>query len=292
MFTPRTARALGLALSVFFLSAGLTSLTVVAQEKKDEKKDEKKKAKSKIKITVPQDDADLLIEGKATKPPKDNPTVREFETPELEAGKLYEYTFSVTWRPNNYTTLTRTKSLEFKGGDNIDADMTKADPKNPDKAVIRWVPTPDDIVEEMMKLGNVGKDDVVYEPGPGDGRMLIAAVKKGAKKGVGIEIDPKKAEEAKENVKKAKLDKEITIIEGDALKDRDYSEATVVLLYMGNEFNNLLRPILEKQLKPGSRIISHRFVLGDWAPDKTVKVTGADGDEYTLHVWTVKEKKK
>ena len=143
-----------------------------------------------------------------------------------------------------------------------------------------------------MKLGDVKKGDIVYEPGPGDGRMLIAAVKKGAEKGVGIELDPKKAEEARENVKKAKLDKQITIIEGDALKDRDYSEATVVLLYMGNEFNNLLRPILEKQLKPGTRIVSHRFVLGDWMPDKTIKVTGEDGDEYKLHLWTVKEKKK
>ena len=116
-------------------------------------------------------------------------------------------------------------------------------------------------------------------------------VKKGAEKGVGIEIDPKKVVESKENVKKAGFEKQITIIEGDALKDRDYSEATVVLLYMGNEFDNLLRPILEKQLKPGSRIVSHRFVMGDWAPDKTITVTGLDGDEYKLHLWTVKEKK-
>jgi predicted RNA methylase len=143
----------------------------------------------------------------------------------------------------------------------------------------------------MMKLGKVGKDDVVYEPGPGDGRMLIASVKKGAKKGVGIELDPKKAEEARENIKKAGLDKQITVVEGDALKDRDYSEATVVLLYMGNEFNELLRPILEKQLKPGSRIISHRFVMGDWKPDQTKTITGADGDEYLIHLWTVGEKK-
>jgi len=296
MFTPRTARAFALALSAFFLSAGLVSLAVAQPDKKDEKKDakkdEKKLTKSKIKITVPADDAELLIEGKTTKLPKENPTIREFDTPDVEAGKPYEYDFAVTWRPNNYTVLTRTKKIEFKGGEDIDVDLTKADPKVPDKAVIRWVPTPDDIVEEMLKLGKVGKDDVVYEPGPGDARMLIAAVKKGAKKGVGIELDPKKAEESKENVKKAKLEDKITIIEGDALKDRDYSEATVVLLYMGNEFNALLRPILEKQLKPGSRIISHRFIIGDWAPDKTIKVTGADGDEYTLHVWTVKEKEK
>ena len=290
MFTCHTARAFGLALSVLFLSAGLTALSVKAQpDEKDEKKDEKKKAKSKLKITVPQDDAELLIEGKNTKP---SGTTREFETPDLEIGKLYEYSFSVTWRPNNYTVLTRTKSIEFKGGDDISADLTKADPKNPDKAVIRWVPTPDDIVAEMIKLGKVGQNDVVYEPGPGDGRVLIASIKAGAKKAVGIELDPKKVEEAKENVKKAKLEDKITVIEGDALKDRDYSEATVVMLYMGNEFNNLLRPILEKQLKPGTRIVSHRFVLGDWAPDKTIKVTGADGDEYTLHLWTVKDKKK
>lgn len=281
MVAVRTARTLGLALALCCFTGAFAG-TGTAQEKKAEK------AKSKLKITVPQDDAELQIEGKNTKP---TGTVREFETPDLDVGKSYEYTFSVTWRPNNYTVLTRTKSVEFKGGTDINVDLTKADSKAPDKAVIRWVPTPDDIVDEMLKLGGVKDGDVVYEPGPGDGRMLIAAVKKGAKKGVGIEIDPKKAAEATENVKKAKLDDKIKIIEGDALKDRDYSEATVVLLYMGNEFNALLRPVLEKQLKPGTRIISHRFTMGDWAPDKTIDVKGADGDEYKLHLWTVKEKK-
>jgi uncharacterized protein (TIGR03000 family) len=284
MFVVRTARVFGLAAALCFLSGAFAG-TTTAQEKKAA---DGKKVKSKLKITVPQEDAELQIEGKATKP---SGVVREFETPDVESGKKYEYSFSVTWRPNNYTVLTRTKSIDFTGGDDIAVDLTKADPKNPDKAVIRWVPTPDDIVDEMLKLGNVKDGDIVYEPGPGDGRMLIAAVKKGAKKGVGIELDPKKAAEATENVKKAKLDKQITIIEGDALKDRDYSEATVVLLYMGNEFNALLRPVLEKQLKPGTRIVSHRFTFGDWAPDKTITVTGQDGDEYKLHLWTVKEKK-
>jgi uncharacterized protein (TIGR03000 family) len=284
MFVVRTARVFGLAVALCFLSGAFAG-TTAAQEKKPA---DAKKVKSKLKITVPQEDAELQIMGKATKP---TGVVREFETPEVEQGKAYEYDFSVTWRPNNYTTLTRTKVIEFKGGDDIAVDLTKADPKNPDKAVIRWVPTPDDIVDEMLKLGNVKDGDIVYEPGPGDGRMLIAAVKKGAKKGVGIEIDEKKAAEATEAVKKAKLEKQITIITGDALKDRDYSEATVILLYMGNEFNSLLRPILEKQLKPGTRIISHRFVMGDWAPDKTITVTGQDGDEYKLHLWTVKDKK-
>jgi uncharacterized protein (TIGR03000 family) len=281
MFAVRITRVFGLALALAFLSGGLTG----AQDK--DKKDVKK-AKAKLKITVPQDDAELQIEGKATKP---TGVTREFETPELEVGKAYEYSFSVTWRPNNYTTLTRTKNIEFKGGDDISVDLTKPDAKNPDKAVVRWVPTPDDIVEEMLKLGGVKDGDVVYEPGPGDARMLIAAVKKGAKKGVGVELDAKKAEEAKENVKKAKLEEKIEIRTGDALKVDDYGNATVVLLYMGNEFNNLLRPLLEKQLKPGTRIVSHRFVMGDWAPDKTITVTGQDGDEYKIHLWTVKEKK-
>jgi uncharacterized protein (TIGR03000 family) len=292
MFAPRTLRFAAFAAAAF-AAATLTSAPGLGQKKEEppkkaeEKKADAKKAKSKLKITVPQDDAELKIENKDTKP---TGAVREFETPEIDAGKLYEYSFSVTWRPNNYTVLTRTKNVEFKGGDDIVVDLTKVDPKNPDKAVVRWVPTPDDIVDEMIKMAKITKDDVVYEPGPGDAKVLIAAAKAGAKKGVGIEIDAKKAAEATMKVKDAKLDKVITIIEGDALKDRDYSEATVVFLYMGNEFNNLLRPILEKQLKPGTRIVSHRFLLGDWKPDETKKVTGQDGDEYLLHIWTVKKK--
>ncbi len=302
MLTLRHARLAGfaaLAVAAAELSGVFTPATAQDKDTKKDAPDAKKdapaagkKVKSKIKITVPYDDAELKIEGKDTKTPEKNPAVREFETPDIDPGKLYEYTFSATWRPNNYTVLTRSKTVEFKGGEDVIADLTKVDPKTPDKAVIRWVPTPDDIVAEMMKLGKVKEGDVAYEPGPGDGRVLIAAVKGGAKKAVGIELDPKKAEEAKANVKAAKLDSKITIIEGDALKDRDYSEASIVFLYMGNEFNNLLKPILEKQLKPGTRIVSHRFILGDWAPDQSITVTGADGDEYRLHLWVVKDPKE
>ena len=163
------------------------------------------------------------------------------------------------------------------------------DDRTPD---VVYVPTPNDVVAKMLETAGVKKGDVVYDLGCGDGRIVVTAAKRFGCRGVGFEIHPGRFQLAKENVKKAKLEKEITIIEGDALKDRDYSEATVVLLYMGNEFNALLKPVLEKQLKPGTRIISHRFVIGDWAPDKTIKVTGQDGDEYTLHLWTVKEKKK
>ena len=288
MFAARTAFMVGLALVCCFLAGGFTGVGN-AQDKKDEKKDEKKKVVSKIKITVPHENSELTIEKMLMPMPKVPSTVREYQTPDLEPDKKYEYFFSVVWNPNNYTTMTRTKNVEFKAGEDVVVDLTKEDLKN-DKAKIRWVPTPDDIVDKMIELGGVKDGDVVYEPGPGDGRVLIASVKKGAKKAVGIEIDPKKAAEAVDNVKKAKLEDKIKIIEGDALKDRDYSEASVVMLYMGNEFNNLLRPILEKQLKPGTRIVSHRFVMGDWMPDKTIKVMGADGDEYVLHLWTIKAK--
>lgn len=290
MFSSRTLRFAAFVAAAFAV-ATLQSAPSLGQEKEkkkaEEKKVESKKTKSKLKITVPQDDAELKIENKETKP---TGATREFETPEIDAGKLYEYSFSVTWRPNNYTVITRTKNIEFKGGDDIHVDLTKKDPKNDDKVVVRWVPTPDDIVDEMIKMAKVTKEDVAYEPGPGDGKVLIAAAKAGAKKCVGIELDPKKAAEATMKVKEAKLDKVIAINEGDALK-ADYSEATVVFLYMGEEFNKVLLPVLQKQLKPGTRIVSHRFTFGDeWKPDETKKVTGQDGDEYLLHIWTVKKK--
>lgn len=259
------------------LAAGLVALasgSSVAQDKKT--------VKSRIKVTVPQDDAELKIEDKATKA---TGMAREFETPPIEMGKEYEYKFTATWRPNNYTVITRNKTVKFKGGEEIVADMTKDDPN--DRAVIRYVPTPDDIVAEMMKLAKITKDDIVFEPGCGDSRITIAAVKAGAKKGVGIDLDPERIEESKANVKMAKLEDKIELRLGDALDIKDLDTANVVFLYMGNEFDLLIRPHLWRQLKVGSRIVSHRFLMGDWAPDKTVKIMGADGDEYEVHLWTI-----
>jgi uncharacterized protein (TIGR03000 family) len=246
------------------------------------------KVKSELVVKVPDEDAELRIEGQLTKP---TGLIRKFVTPEIESGKPYVYEFSVTWRPNNYTELTRTKVVNFKGGEPIYVDLTRPDPSNPDKAKVRWVPTPEDIVQEMIKLADVKKGDVVYEPGPGDGRVLIAAVKRGADKAIGIELDPKKAEEARANAKRAGVGDKVEIRVGDALQVNDYGNATVIMLYMGDEFNNLLRPLFEKQLKPGTRIVSHRFTMGDWKPDKTITVMGQDGDEYVLHLWIVKGSK-
>lgn len=238
--------------------------------------------KSKIKVTVPEEDADLLIEDRATKATGVN---REFETPPVEAGKMYEYKFTAKWRPNNYTEITRNKSVTFKGGEDVVVDLTKDDPN--DKAKIRFVPTPEDIVAKMIELAKVSKDDFVYEPGCGDARIVTAAVKAGAKKGLGIDIDPARIAEAKDTVKKAGVEGKVEIRQGDALDFKEFPEVTVVMMYMGDEFDAIMRPHLWRNLKPGARVVSHRFTFGDWKPEKTIKLTGADGDEYELHLWTI-----
>ncbi len=149
-----------------------------------------------------------------------------------------------------------------------------ADPA--DRAEIRYVPTPDFIVAEMIRVAGITRDDVVYEPGCGDARITIAAVKAGAKRGVGIDLDLARVADSRKRVSAAGLDGRIEIRRGDALDIKDLSEATVVFLYMGEEFDVLLRPILLKQLRVGARIVSHRFRMGDWMPDETIPVGEPD----------------
>ncbi len=274
-------------LLIAFAAAGALSLNLVAQ---DPAKGEKAKAatnKAVLKVTVPEEDAELKIDNQIM---KTKGKVREFDVVGLDPKKTYEYELIVKFEPNNYTTITRKMTVEFKGTQSeIVADLTKDSPD--DKAVIRFVPTPDDIVQEMIKLGNVGKDDVVYDLGCGDGRIVIAAVRDGkAKAGVGIDLDPERVKESNENVKAAKLEDKVKIRQGDILDVKDISDASVVMIYMSDELGKLLEPRLKKMLKPGSRIVSHRFTLGSWKPDKTVNIMGEDGDEYTLHLWTVPKK--
>jgi precorrin-6B methylase 2 len=143
----------------------------------------------------------------------------------------------------------------------------------------------------MIEMAGVGPNDVVYEPGCGDARITIAAVKAGAAKGVGIDLDPQRVAEAQANVKAANLEGRIEIRAGDALDIKDLAEATVVFLYMGDEFDRLIRPILWDQLRVGSRVVSHRFTMGDWKPDRTTQLMYAD-DFYNVHMWTITEEIK
>lgn len=267
----------------------IVSWTQVGAQDKPKSEEKAKAATNKavLKVTVPNETAELRIDNQLMKTVG---KVREFDVVGLDPKKEYEYELVVKFEPNNYTTITRKATISFKGSQaEIVADLTKDSPN--DKAVIRFVPTPDDIVKEMIKLAKVGKDDIVYDLGCGDGRIVIAAVRDGnALAGIGIDLDPERVKESKENVKAAKLEGKVEIRQGDVLEIKDISDASVVMLYMSDELGKLLEPRLKKMLQPGARIVSHRFTLGDWKPEKTITINGDDGDEYTLHLWIVPKK--
>jgi len=255
------------------------------------------KATSTITILVPergQEETILKIDGKVI---DGEGGTRVYKT-SLEKGKAYTFKLEILVEPNNYTKITRKKEITFKGGANVRVDMTTKQVAKeisiPDDIVVRFVPTPDDIVDQMSKLAKIGKEDVVYDLGCGDAVMLIRPIQKfGAKKGVGVEYDPEVLELAKKNVKKHKLEDKIELRGGDMLKltEKDLADATVVLLYIGDDLGERVSPVLKNALKPGSRIVSHRFLLGDWTPTKSITVKGDDGGEYELHLWVVEEKK-
>lgn len=150
--------------------------------------------------------------------------------------------------------------------------------------------TPPSVVPSMIELARIGGADVVYEPGCGDARLVIAAIKAGARKGLGVDIDPDLAERAYADVKAAGMSDKVEIRWGNAL-EVDMSEATVVFLFMGEAFNLVLRPLLWQQLKVGARVVSNDFAMGDWKPDRTVRVE-TPARTYTLYLWTITQEIK
>ena len=238
---------------------------------------------SRIVVTVPADDAELVVNGEAI---GGQGASRTFQTVPLVGG-TQRYTFTVTWRPNPYTTMTRSKTVAFRGGETVRVNLTVEDPA--DRVRVIYVPTPADVAAAMVDLAGVGRDDVVYEPGCGDARITTAAIRAGARRGLCIDIDPERALESKANVEAAGLADRIEVREGDALDVKDLSDVSVVFLYMGDHFNVLIRPVLWRELKVGSRIVSHRFTMGDWKPDKTVSVMSELGGIFELHLWTINE---
>jgi uncharacterized protein (TIGR03000 family) len=241
---------------------------------------------SRIELTLPADDAELAINGEAS---GGQGTFRAIETAPLDAS-THRYTFTVTWKPNTYTTMTRTKVVAVRRGETVRVDLTIDDPA--DRVRVIYVPTPDDVAATMIDLASIGPDDVVYEPGCGDARITTAAIKAGARRGICIDIDPERARESKANVEAAGFASRIDVREGDALDVKDLSDVSVVFLYMGDHFNLLVRPLLWRELKVGSRIVSHRFTMGDWKPDKTVSVTSDQLGIFDVHLWTITEEIK
>lgn len=242
---------------------------------------------SRIVVAVPADDAQLVVNGEAI--PGEGAS-REFETRSLDPGSRPQYIFSVTWMPNTYTTIARSKTVSFRAGEPVRVDLTVEDPG--DRVRVIYVPTPADIAEQMVNLAGVTRNDVVYEPGCGDARITIAAIRRAARRAICVDIDPERARESQANVKAAGLADRIDVREGDALDVKDLSDVSVVFLYMGDHFNLLIRPVLWRELKVGSRIVSHRFTMGDWNPDKTIQVTSDEGGIYDLHLWTITDEIK
>lgn len=152
------------------------------------------------------------------------------------------------------------------------------------KKIVPFVPSPQEVVDKMITVAGVKKGDVVYDMGSGDGRIVIAAAKKGAR-AVGFEIDGDLVKESRENIRKAGVQNLAEIRQQDILTV-DFSPATVVTMYLLPDVNLKLKPNLQKQLKSGSRIVSHSFDMGDWKPDRVERVDGR-----TIYLWTIPAKK-
>jgi precorrin-6B methylase 2 len=150
---------------------------------------------------------------------------------------------------------------------------------------VPYVPTRQTVVDAMLRLANVKKGDVLYDLGCGDGRIVVTAAKQYGATGKGFDIDPQRISEANANAKKAGVADKVTFVNAD-LFETDLNKASVITLYLLPDVNMKLRPKI-LALKPGTRIVSHAFDMGDWTPDKTETVDGA-----TIYFWTVPAKKK
>jgi len=159
------------------------------------------------------------------------------------------------------------------------------------KKIVPFVPTPQDIVERMLELAEVKKGDVVYDLGSGDGRIVITAAKKYGVRAVGFEIDPALIKESRDNIRREGVANLAEIREQDILTV-DLSPATVVTMYLLPEVNLMLRPTVLSQLKPGSRVVSHDFDMGDWKPDKVLNLKDKSGWDHTVYLWRIRNQKR
>jgi SAM-dependent methyltransferase len=168
----------------------------------------------------------------------------------------------------------------------VAAAQTSSSPRLPD---VPYLPTTEAAVDAMLKLASVKSSDVVYDLGCGDGRLVIAAAKEYGAHGVGIDINPDRIREANENARKAGVENLVRFEENDLFK-ADIHEASVVTLFLLNSVDLQLRPKLLQELKPGTRIVSNTFRMGDWMPDREETVEGTDEKTFfsrKLYLWTV-----
>jgi uncharacterized protein (TIGR03000 family) len=245
-------------------------------------------------------DARLVIDGKQT---MQTGPMRRFSSPPLDPGKSYHYTLECTYEKGGKS-ITRKEVVYFRAGDDkkvdlrdtgtpaespagkSDARANKRDEANEPEVEpeVPFVPTPQDVVDRMLEMAGVKKDDVVYDLGCGDGRIVVTAAKKYGCKAVGFDIDPKRVKESRENVTKGDVEKLATIERKD-IYEVDLKPASVVTLYLLPEVNVKLIPQLEK-LKAGSRIVSHDFSMRGIKPKQTETITSKeDQRKHTIYLW-------
>lgn len=171
-----------------------------------------------------------------------------------------------------------------------EADTTKSPtipglevPPQPEESDVPYVPTPEPVVDRMLELADLDESDVLFDLGSGDGRIVIRAAQKYGARGVGIEIDPKRVREARQNARDAGVTDLVEFRQGD-LFEADFSEATAVTLYLLPSVNQKLRPMLFEQLSPGTPVVSHDFDMDEWEPDTTVEM-GTD----VIYLWHIPE---
>ena len=157
--------------------------------------------------------------------------------------------------------------------------------------IVPYVPTPQEVVDRMLELAQVKKGDVVYDLGSGDGRIVVTAAKKYGVRAIGFEIDPQRIKESHENIKKAGVEKLVEIRQQD-IRTVDLSQASVLTMYLLPEVNLMIRPNIWKQMKPGSRVVSHDFDMGDWKALKTEHIKDGSSWDHTLYLWHVEAAKK
>jgi len=157
--------------------------------------------------------------------------------------------------------------------------------------IVPYVPTPQEVVDRMLELAEVKKGDVIYDLGSGDGRIVVTAAKKYGVRAIGFEIDPQRIKESHENIKKAGVENLVEIRQQD-IRTVDLSAASVLTMYLLPEVNLMIRANIWKEMKPGSRVVSHDFDMGDWKPLKTEHIKDGTSWEHTLYLWRVEAGQK
>jgi len=188
------------------------------------------------------------------------------------------------------TLLSGLDCLKFDAEDDDWIGIVHAEEQDRDSTYIApFVPTPQEVVDRMLELAQVSQEDILYDLGSGDGRIVITAAKRYKAKAVGFEIDPALVTSSQRSIKEAGVEALAEIREED-IRTVDLSPATVVTMYLYPGANLRLRASIMRQLKPGSRVVSHDFSMGDWKPDRVERMTDSGGLLRTIYLWRIGER--